>query len=203
MGTNVIYGGYFSMAIPAALFLRKYSYKKGILVGLGLYAIGAFLFYPATIFQQFWFFCLGLYILTFGLAFLETTASPYILSMGEKKTAIQRLNLAQFFNPMGLILGLLVAQNFILKNLKSDNIVDFSSLDEYNKTIIKTSDLIIIRDPYLILGFFVTLFFLIIFFYNMPDKKTKASSGLSTEISKWFFRGLNPGILSFLNIEIE
>ena len=180
------YGGYFSMAIPAALFLRKYSYKKGILVGLGLYAIGAFLFYPATIFQQFWFFCLGLYILTFGLAFLETTASPYILSMGEKKTAIQRLNLAQFFNPMGLILGLLVAQNFILKNLKSDNIVDFSSLDEYNKTIIKTSDLIIIRDPYLILGFFVTLFFLIIFFYNMPDKKTKASSGLSTEIKRLF-----------------
>jgi len=132
------YGGYFSMAIPAALFLRKYSYKKGILVGLGLYAIGAFLFYPATIFQQFWFFCLGLYILTFGLAFLETTASPYILSMGEKKTAIQRLNLAQFFNPMGLILGLLVAQNFILKNLKSgkEKTVSIESLGDEIKKII-------------------------------------------------------------------
>ena len=180
------YGGYFSMALPAALFLKKYSYKKGILVGLGLYAFGAFMFYPATIFQQFWFFCLGLYILTFGLAFLDTTSSPYIQFMGEKKTAIQRLNLAQFFNPMGLIFGLLVAQNFILKKLKSDNIVDFGSLDDYSKTIIKTSDLIIIRDPYLILGLFVTLFFFIIFFYEMPDKKTKYRSRLIIEINSLF-----------------
>lgn len=180
------YGGYFSMALPAALFLKKYSYKKGILVGLSLYAVGAFMFYPATIFQQFWFFCFGLYILTFGLAFLETTASPYILSMGEKKTAIQRLNLAQFFNPMGLILGLIVAQNFILKKLKSDNIVDFGSLDEYSKTIIKTSDLIIIRDPYLILGLFVTLIFFIIFFYKMPNVKTKNNTSLFIEFNSLF-----------------
>ena len=95
------YGGYFCMALPAALFIKKYSYKKGILVGLLLYSIGALLFYPAAVTEQFWFFCLGLYILTFGLAFLETTANPYILSMGNSKTAIQRLNLAQLFNPLG------------------------------------------------------------------------------------------------------
>ena len=169
------YGGYFCMAFPAALFIKKYSYKKGILVGLALYAIGALLFYPAAVTEKFWFFCLGLYILTFGLAFLETTANPYILSMGDSKTAIQRLNLAQFFNPLGLITGLLVAQQFILKNLKSDDINDFSNLDQSTKLIIKSSDLIVIRDPYVILGLVVIGIFLVILFYKMP--KSKKSEG--------------------------
>ena len=97
------------MALPAALFMRKYSYKVGILIGLGLYAAGALLFYPAAMTEQFWFFCLGLYVLTFGLAFIETAANPYALAMGPKETATQRLNLAQAFNPVGLILGLFVA----------------------------------------------------------------------------------------------
>ena len=123
------YGGYFCMALPAALFVRKYSYKVGVLIGLALYACGALLFYPAAITEQFWFFCFGLYILTFGLAFLETTANPYILAMGDKSTATQRLNLAQAFNPLGLILGLLVAQQFVLKKLQSDNITDFGTLE--------------------------------------------------------------------------
>ena len=165
------YGGYFCMALPAALFVKKYSYKKGILVGLALYATGALLFYPASITEQFWFFCLGLYILTFGLAFLETTANPYILSMGDSKTAIQRLNLAQLFNPLGLIAGLLVAQQFILKNLKSDDINDFSSLNQTSKLLIKSSDLIVIRNPYVILGLFIIVIFFIILVYKMPKAK--------------------------------
>ena len=165
------YGGYFCMALPAALFIKKYSYKKGILVGLLLYSIGALLFYPAAITEQFWFFCLGLYILTFGLAFLETTASPYILSMGNSKTAIQRLNLAQFFNPLGLIGGLIIAQQFILKNLKSDDIYDFSTLEETSKMVIRSSDLIVIRDPYVVLGLFVIGMFFLILFYKMPENK--------------------------------
>ena len=122
------YGGYFCMALPAALFIRKYSYKVGILIGLGLYATGALLFYPAAISEEFWFFCIGLYILTFGLAFLETAANPYALAMGPKETATQRLNLAQSFNPLGLILGLFVAQQYILKKLQSDDIINFCLL---------------------------------------------------------------------------
>ena len=165
------YGGYFCMALPAALFVKKYSYKKGILVGLILYSIGALLFYPAAITEQFWFFCLGLYILTFGLAFLETTANPYILSMGDSRTAIQRLNLAQLFNPLGLIGGLVIAQQFILKNLKSDDIYDFSSLEETSKIVIRSSDLIVIRNPYVVLGLFVIGMFFIILFYKMPETK--------------------------------
>ena len=165
------YGGYFCMAIPAALFVRKYSYKTGILIGLALYSTGALLFYPAAITEQFWFFCLGLYILTFGLAFLETTANPYILAMGAKETATQRLNLAQSFNPVGCIAGLLVAQHFVLKKLQSDDITDFSSLDEAKKVLIKTSDLLVIRDPYVILGFVILAILILIAMFKMPQVK--------------------------------
>lgn len=165
------YGGYFCMALPAAIFMRKYSYKVGILIGLGLYAVGALLFYPAAITEHFWFFCLGLYILTFGLAFLETAANPYALAMGSKETATQRLNLAQAFNPVGLIAGLFVAQQFVLKNLKSDDIEDFSALDEASKILIKTSDLLVIRNPYVILGLVLIGVFVLFLASKMPQSK--------------------------------
>ena len=165
------YGGYFCMALPAALFVRKYSYKVGVLIGLALYAGGALLFYPAAITEQFWFFCLGLYVLTFGLAFLETTANPYILAMGAPETATQRLNLAQAFNPVGLLLGLLVAQQFVLKNLQSDDIADYSSLEEAKKALIRTTDLMVIRDPYVILGLVILAVFVLIVISKMPQAK--------------------------------
>lgn len=167
------YGGYFSMALPAAMFVRKYSYKTGVLIGLALYAVGALLFYPAAITQEFWFFCLGLYILTFGLAFLETTANPYILSMGAPETATQRLNLAQAFNPLGLIAGLLVAQHFVFKRLQSDTIENFSSLNEVKKALIRTSDLLVIRDPYVILGLVVIAVFVLILVCKMPQSNNE------------------------------
>tara|TARA_R110002050_G_scaffold100580_1_gene208094 strand:- start:23530 stop:24849 length:1320 start_codon:yes stop_codon:yes gene_type:complete len=165
------YGGYFCMALPAAMFMRKYSYKTGILIGLGLYAGGALLFYPAAITEQFWFFCLGLYVLTFGLAFLETAANPYILAMGDKRTATQRLNLAQAFNPVGLIAGLFVAQQFVLKNLQSDDIADFSALEEASKVLIRTSDLLVIRNPYVILGLVLLAIFILFLVNKMPQSK--------------------------------
>lgn len=165
------YGGYFCMALPAALFMRKYSYKVGILIGLALYATGALLFYPAAITEEFWFFCMGLYILTFGLAFLETAANPYALAMGAKETATQRLNLAQAFNPLGLILGLFVAQQYVLKKLQSDDITDFSALDEVSKTLIKTTDLMVIRDPYVILGLVILGVLILFSVSKMPHSK--------------------------------
>jgi FHS family L-fucose permease-like MFS transporter len=165
------YGGYFCMALPAAIFMRKYSYKVGILIGLALYATGALLFYPAAQSESFLFFCLGLYILTFGLAFLETAANPYALAMGAKETATQRLNLAQAFNPVGLIAGLFVAQQFVLKNLQSDDITDFSALDEASKILIKTSDLLVIRNPYVILGLVLIGVFILFVVSKMPQSK--------------------------------
>ncbi|APY11556.1 L-fucose:H+ symporter permease [Seonamhaeicola sp. S2-3] len=169
------YGGYFCMALPASIFMRKYSYKTGILIGLALYAVGALLFYPAATTEEFWFFCLGLYILTFGLAFLETAANPYALAMGPKETATQRLNLAQAFNPVGLILGLFVAQQFVLKNLQSDDIENFSSLDAASKILIKTSDLLVIRNPYVILGLVLIGVFVLFLVSKMPQSKEEGS----------------------------
>ncbi|MCF8373436.1 MAG: L-fucose:H+ symporter permease [Bacteroidales bacterium] len=170
------YGGYATMAIPAALFVKRFSYKKGILLGLALYAIGALLFYPAAKFEMFGFFLGSLYILTFGLAFLETTANPYILSMGDEKTATRRLNLAQSFNPMGSLLGMFVASNFILSSLESDkrdasgNLI-FETLSTVEKAGIRTHDLAIIRDPYVILGFVVILMLILIAVFKMPVRK--------------------------------
>ncbi|MCS7469943.1 L-fucose:H+ symporter permease [Stieleria sp. ICT_E10.1] len=112
------YGGYATMAIPAALVIRKVSYKSGIIVGLLLYAIGALLTIPASMMMNFNVFLVGFYVLTFGLAFLETTANPYILSMGPRETATQRLNLAQAFNPIGSLTGMVVASTFILPALQ-------------------------------------------------------------------------------------
>ena len=161
------YGGYATMAVPAALLIRKFSYKKGILLGLALYAVGAFLFIPAAARQSFIFFCFSLYILTFGLAFLETTANPFILSLGARENATRRLNLSQAFNPVGSLAGMAVASIVVLPNLLSDrrdaagNIV-FPLLGEAEKAQIRVHDLAVIRDPYVALGI-VVLAVLVVF----------------------------------------
>lgn len=167
------YGGYATMAIPAALFIRKYSYKSGILLGLALYAVGAFLFIPAAEWQSFAFFCFSLYILTFGLAFLETTANPFILSLGDKETSTRRLNLAQAFNPVGSLSGMAVASFIVLPNLISDKRdaageVIFGTLSEAEKAGIRLHDLAVIRDPYVALGLFVLCVFVVIALTKMP-----------------------------------
>ncbi len=169
------YGGYATMAIPAALIIKRYTYKLGIIIGLALYAVGALLFYPAAKFEIFGFFLVSLYILTFGLAFLETTANPYILSMGSPETATRRLNLAQSFNPMGSILGMFVASQVILPALESDkrdaagNLL-FDSMSAAEKAAVRTHDLAEIRDPYVILGFFVIAMLVIIAVSKMPKR---------------------------------
>ena len=167
------YGGYATMAIPAALFIRRFNYKSAILLGLGLYAIGAFLFIPAASYQNFLFFCLSLYILTFGLAFLETTANPFILSLGSKETSTRRLNLAQSFNPMGSLSGMAVASLIMLPQLWSDKRneagdIIFHTLSEAEKAEIRLHDLAVIRDPYVMLGIVVLLIFIVIALKKMP-----------------------------------
>ena len=169
------YGGYFCMALPAAMFMRKYSYKVGVLIGLALYATGALLFYPAAQSESFVFFCIGLYVLTFGLAFLETAANPYILAMGAKETATQRLNLAQSVNPVGLIAGLLVAKYFVYDHLQSDDITDFGALDEAKRAMIKVADLAVIRDPYVILGLVILVVFVLFLVSKMPQSKEEGA----------------------------
>lgn len=185
------YGGYATMALPAALFIRKYNYKKGIVMGLILYIIGAFLFLPATISEKFVFFLIALYILTFGLAFLETTANPYILSMGSPETATRRLNFAQAFNPIGSLFGMFVASEFVLQNLLSDATSnenpDLEMLKaRLTESEIRSFDLYLIGSPYIFLGAVVLLVFLIIVFTKMPTTKvviTNSENSVWTSIS--------------------
>lgn len=177
------YGGYATMAIPAALFIRRYSYKSSILLGLGLYAVGAFLFIPAANMHEFSFFCISLYILTFGLAFLETTANPYILSLGDEETATRRLNLSQSFNPMGSLLGMSVASLIVLPHLLSDTRAEngeiiYPTLEASQKAAIKMHDLAVIRDPYVAIGLVVLVMFIIIAITKMP-KTQGESHGIS------------------------
>ena len=173
------YGGYATMAIPAALFAKRFSYKKGILLGLILYAIGAFMFIPAANRQEFSFFCISLYVLTFGLAFLETTANPYILSLGIKETSTRRLNLSQAFNPIGSLMGMFVASRIVLAKLESDTPyvreIGFSNLDETTKLSIREHDLDIIRNPYVALGCVVLLVFVIIAIFVKNEGKNDTS----------------------------
>ena len=185
------YGGYFTMAFPAAMFIKKYTYKKGIILGLVLYAIGALMFYPAASYEEFGFFLAALYILTFGLAFLETTANPFILSMGPEETATRRLNLAQAFNPMGALMGLFVAQTFILGSLRSDDLdvqgqTIYDTLSETAKTAVRTSDLLVIRNPYVILGLFVLFMLVLIAIVKMPEKKDLEGGTVGSALKRLF-----------------
>lgn len=185
------YGGYFTMSLPAAYVLQRYSFKTGILVGLSLYALGALLFYPAAALQSYLFFLTALYVLTFGLAFLETTANPLILSLGPAETATRRLNLAQSFNPVGALSGLFIAQTFILKALHSDD-TDASGQSLYEtlpaaaKEAVKTADLNAIRNPYVVLGLVLIVLILIIAKTNIPEKPSsgKAAGGMGGSIKR-------------------
>lgn len=164
------YFGYFFMALPAALFIRKFSYKSGIVVGLLLYATGAFLFYPAAAFEEYTYFLISLWVLTCGLAFLETTSNPLVLSLGASETATQRLNLAQAFNPMGSLTGMIIAQVFVISALRSDDYTAeaFNVMSSEELAIIRENDLGIISVPYIALGIVVLIIMGIIIFTKIP-----------------------------------
>ena len=162
------YGGYFAMAFPAAIFIRKYSYKAGILLGLGLYASGAFLFYPAMLSGSYYPFLLAYFILTCGLSFLETSSNPYILSMGTEETSTRRLNLAQSFNPMGSLLGMWVAMNFIQAKLNPMDTAQRATLSESEFAAVRDADLSVLITPYLIIGAVIAAMLIIIRLTRMP-----------------------------------
>ena len=167
------YGGYFAMAFPAAMFIRRYSYKAGVLVGLGLYALGAFMFYPAKMTGEYYPFLIAYFILTCGLSFLETSSNPYILSMGTEETATRRLNLAQSFNPMGSLLGMYVAMNFIQAKLNPLDTASRADLTPAEFEAVKEYDLSVLIGPYLAIGLVILAMFMLILFWRMPKNGDK------------------------------
>ena len=170
------YGGYFAMAFPAAMFIRKYSYKAGILLGLSLYAVGALLFFPAKMTGSYYPFLLAYFILTCGLSFLETSSNPYILSMGTEATATRRLNLAQSFNPMGSLLGMYVAMNFIQAKLNPMDTAERAQLTPTEFAAVRDSDLSVLIAPYLTIGIVIFIMLLVIRFTKMPKNGDQSHS---------------------------
>lgn len=170
------YGGYFAMAFPAAMFIRKYSYKAGVLMGLGLYAIGALSFFPAKLTGDYHPFLLAYFIMTCGLSFLETSCNPYILSMGTEETATRRLNLAQAFNPIGSLMGMYVAMNFIQNKLNPMDTAERAQLGQAEFEAIRDSDLSVLIAPYLTVGIVILMMFVVIMVARMPKNADQPHS---------------------------
>jgi len=162
------YGGYFAMAFPAAMFIRRFTYKAGILVGLGLYATGALLFIPASAIGVYGPFLFAYFILTCGLSFLETSANPYILSMGAEETSTRRLNFAQSFNPMGSLAGMYVAKTFIQARLDPRDTAARMDLSPTEFEAVKDHDLGVLANPYIIIGIVILVMLVIIAMVRMP-----------------------------------
>ena len=162
------YGGYFCMALPAALFIRRHSFKSGIVLGLALYALGVLLFIPAKAMGSFAPFLLAYFILTCGLSFLETTANPYILLMGDRETATRRLNFAQSFNPIGSLAGMYVAMHFIQARLSPLDTAQRATLDDAQFEALKQSDLSVLVQPYALLSVVIILLLVVLLAVRIP-----------------------------------
>ena len=174
------YLGYFVMAFPAAMFIQRYSFKAGVLMGLGLYAVGALAFIPARATGIYYSFLLAYFVMTCGLSFLETSCNPYIYCMGSEETATQRLNFAQSFNPIGAVTGTIVAWLFVQNQLDPTDSPTRAKLvisDPAQFEAIKNHDLSILIQPYVYIGIVVILLLLAIRLTRMP----KASDGGSSK----------------------
>ena len=171
------YSAYFCLALPSAFYVRRYSFKSGVLLGLGIFATGAFLFYPSAHTQQYNHFLISLFILACGLSILETSANAYVLMMGPADTATCRLNLAQAFNPIGSIIGVLVGKYVILVGLNPASESLRNRLSSSVLQQIQTEEIAAILGPYLIVAILIVLIWITIALFPMPTiEHRKASS---------------------------
>lgn len=162
------YGGYFAMALPAAIFIRRFSYKAGVILGLSLYAVGAAMFFPAKVSGNYYPFLIAYFIMTCGLSFLETSCNPYIMAMGSRETATRRLNFAQAFNPIGSLCGMFVAMNFIQARLNPLSTEERASLDAVEFEALKQSDLSVLIKPYLFICIVLVVMMVLMLVAKMP-----------------------------------
>ena len=175
------YLGYFAMAFPAAMFIQRYSFKAGVLVGLSLFAIGSFMFFPAKMTGMYYPFLLAYFILTCGLSFLETSCNPYIYCMGSEETATQRLNLAQAFNPIGALMGMYIAMQFVQAKMSPMTTEQRMSLSDMQFDNLKDNDLSVLIGPYLGLGAVCLILLVLIRIHKMPKAgETKANKSIAS-----------------------
>ncbi|MDR1880761.1 MAG: L-fucose:H+ symporter permease [Tannerellaceae bacterium] len=167
------YGAYFCLALPAAIIIKKTTYKTGIVIGLAMFITGALLFYPCSQTMVYGHFLASLYILAGGLSVLETTANPYIILMGPEETATRRLNLAQSFNPIGSITGVILSKFFILSGLASYSAAQRAEMTAEELNGIQSAELNAVMGPYVGVAVILIIILILIIFTKMP----KASDG--------------------------
>ncbi|GGK72571.1 L-fucose:H+ symporter permease [Rufibacter glacialis] len=206
------YGAYFCLALPAAILIKKYTYKTGILVGLGLFTLGSLLFYPASQFMSYGFFLVALYVLAGGLSILETAANPYIVALGPEETGTRRLNLAQSFNPIGSISGALLSKFIILSALNTSSAEERASMDAEHLKAMQYEELQAVMTPYVGVALFLVVLWLAVKFTKMPkasDTDTTLDLGptfrrllknknyVAAVVAQFFYVGAQIGVWSF------
>ncbi|WP_187262480.1 L-fucose:H+ symporter permease [Pontibacter beigongshangensis] len=162
------YGAYFFLALPAAVIIKKYTYKTGVLLGLGLFILGSLLFYPASITMAYGHFLAALFILAGGLSILETAANPYIVALGPEESGTRRLNLAQAFNPIGSIMGVLLSKVFILSQLNLSSAEERKAMSSADLAAIQSEELTAVMGPYVGVALFLMVLWLVLKFTKMP-----------------------------------
>lgn len=212
---SAFYLGYFVFAIPAGMFMRRYSYKAAIILGLLLYAAGAFLFYPAAELHTYNLFLLALFVIASGLAFLETTANPLVTVLGPAEGAARRLNLAQAFNPLGSITGILIGQHFIFSGVEH-SAADLAAMSPAARQAFYVAESSAVQTPYLVIGGVVVLWALLIALTRFPVTSSAGDEPAVAQrhgiigrllrkrrfvlaiVAQFFYVGAQVGIWSFL-----
>ncbi len=205
------YGAYFCLAIPAALLIKKYSYKTGVLIGLGLFIAGGLLFFPASKTMVYGHFLAALFILAGGLSILETSSNPYIIAMGPEETGVQRLNLAQSFNPIGSIIGVGLSKFFILSNLNTAGAAERETLTSDQLAKMQSEELSAVMGPYVGVAIFLFFLWILIFATKMPkavdtdevsfgdsfSRLLKNKNYVNAVLAQFFYVGAQIGVWSF------
>ena len=186
---SAFYLGYFLLSMPAALLMRRFGYKTGLVTGLFLYSAGTFLFWPAAIVQSYWFFLFALFVIASGLAFLETGASPFIAQLGDPETSERRLNFSQAFNPLGSITGVLVGTAFIFSGieLSTSQVQAMKAAGQYKSYLQHETTRVI--SPYLVLGCVVIVWAILILktkFPRLGDERQTSDVGQHGRFSDLF-----------------
>lgn len=206
------YGSYFCLALPAAILIKRFSYKTGVLLGLGLFIIGSLLFYPASLSMSYGHFLIALFILAGGLSILETSANPYIVVMGPEESGTRRLNLAQAFNPIGSITGVLLSKVFILSQLNQSSALERAAMDKEQLAAIQAEELSAVMGPYVGVAVVLAVLWVLIKFTKMP-KATDTGTALNlvatfkrllkmphylwAVVAQFFYVGAQIGVWSF------
>ncbi len=208
------YGAYFCVALPAALFIRKYSYKSGIVLGLLLYAAGTMLFYPAGLSGSYAFFLFAIYVMACGCSVLETTANPYIMALGPAASATRRLNIAQTMNPIGAIAGILLSRYLILGQLKDADEAGRAAMPADVLRAMQQQELSAISGTYMLIGIVLLVLLVVMLVAKIPSLKGESNEAEPTlresfsnlfksrryrygVVAQFFYVGVQTGVWSF------